>query len=79
MYRTRNCTYIFGHLCGLLVAPVEDLLVVIHPDLGQANLVAGNHLCAFGEGVRALGPEHMAHNGTWNDLQLTSTLPHLQG
>lgn len=64
-----------GHLCSLLVPPVEDLLVVIHPDLGQADLVPGDDLRALGEGVGALGAEDVAHNGAGDDLQLTPTLP----
>lgn len=71
-------TYIFGHLRCLLVTTVEDLLVVVHPHLGQSDLVASDHLRALGEGVRAFGAENMANNGTRDDLQLSSTLPHLQ-
>lgn len=73
------CRYLSGHLCSLLVPPVEDLLVVIHPDLGQADLVPGDDLRALGEGVGALGAEDMAHNGAGDDLQLTPTLPDLRG
>lgn len=70
--------YLFRHLCCLLVPAVEDLLVVIHPDLSQPHLITGYHLRALGEGVWAFGAEHVAHNGAGNDLQLTTTLPHLQ-
>lgn len=59
----RNTTYVFGQLCSLLVASVEDFLVVVHPDLGQPHLVACDHLGALGEGVRTLGAEHMTHDG----------------
>lgn len=72
------CTYVFSHLRGLLVSAVEDLLVVVHPDLSQAHLVAGDHLRALGEGVGALGAENVANDGARNDLQLSATLPHLQ-
>lgn len=69
--------YLFRHLRRLLVPAVEDLLIVIHPDLSQPHLITGNHLSALGEGVRAFGAEHMAHNGAGDDLQLTPTLPYL--
>ena len=61
-------TDLTGHNCSILVAPIEDLLVVIHPDFGQAHLVASDDLCAFGEGMGALGAEDMAHHRTGDDL-----------
>lgn len=67
-----------GHGGGVAVAAVEDLLVVVHPDLGQAHLVAGDDRRALRERVRALGAEHVAHHRAWDDLQLTATLPHLR-
>lgn len=70
-------TDLAGQLGSDLVAAVEDLLVVVHPDLSQAHLVAGDDLGAFREGVGALGAEHVAHHGTRKDLQLTTTLPNL--
>lgn len=57
-----------GHICSNLVAPIVDLLVVIHPDLSQAHLVASDDLCAPGEGVGALGAEDMTHHRTRDDL-----------
>lgn len=66
-----------GYLGGVGVAAVEDLLVVVHPDLGQAHLVAGDDRRAFGEGVRALGAENVAHHRARDNLQLTAALPHL--
>lgn len=74
----KNLRYLFRHLRRLLVPAVEDLLVVIHPDLSQPHLITSNYLSAFGESVWAFGSEHMAHNGAGNDFQLTPTLPHLQ-
>ena len=70
-------TDLLGHECSIIVATVEDLLVVIHPDLGQAHLVASDDLGALGEGVGALGAEDMADHGARHDLELTPTLPHL--
>ena len=70
--------YLSGHLRGLLVPPVKDLLVLVHPDLGQAHLVARDHLRALGEGVGALGAEDVSHNGARDDLQLPPALPHLR-
>lgn len=70
-------TDLTGHNCSILVASIVDMLVVIHPDLSQAHLVASDDLCALGEGVRALGAEDVAHHRTRYDLQLTTTLPHL--
>lgn len=58
----RGGTYVSDQLRRLLVAPVEDLLVVVHPDLRQAYLVAGNHLRSFGEAVRALGAKHVTYD-----------------
>lgn len=55
-------TYVLDQLRRLLVAPVKDLLVVVHPHLCQTHLVAGNHLRSFGKAVRALGAEHVAHD-----------------
>lgn len=72
------CRYLSGHLCSLLVPPVEDLFVVIHPDLSQADLVPGDDLRALGEGVGAFGAEDVAHNRAGDDFQLTPTLPDLQ-
>lgn len=71
-------TNLTGHNFSILVAAIVDLLVVVHPDLSQAHLVASDDLCAFGEGVGALGAEDMTHHRTRNDLQLTPTLPHLR-
>lgn len=61
----------------MLVPPVEDLLVLVHPHLGQSYLVASDHLCALREGVGALGAENMADDGARDDLQLPPALPHL--
>lgn len=66
-----------GHDGGVVVAAIEDLLVIAHPDLGQAHLVAGDDRRAFGERVRALGAENVAHHRARDDLQLTAALPHL--
>lgn len=62
----------------MLVAAIEDLLVVIHPDLGQPHLVASNNLRALGKGVGAFGAENMTNDGARDDLQLSAALPHLQ-
>lgn len=78
MVSFQGVAYFFSNLCSLLVTTVEDLLVVIHPDLGQPYLVTGDHLSTFRKGVWTFGAEHMTDNGAWNDLQLPSTLPHLQ-
>lgn len=75
----RRARYLSGHLGSLLVPPVEDLLVVIHPDLGQADQVPGDDLGALGEGVGALGTENVTHDGARDDLDLTPTLPDLRG
>lgn len=66
-----------GHQCSFLVAAIVNLLVVIHPDLSQADLVASDDCCALGEGVGALGAEDMANDRTREDLKLTPTLPNL--
>lgn len=68
---------LFGHDGGVAVAAIEDLLVIVHPDLGQAHLVAGDDRRAFGERVRALGAENVANHRARDDLQLTAALPHL--
>lgn len=75
----QRARYLSGHLRSLLVPPVEDLLVFVHPDLGQADLVPGDDLGAFGEGVGALGTEDVTHHGTRDDLDLTPALPDLRG
>lgn len=61
-------TDLSGHRRGVGVAPVEHFLEIVHPDLGQAHLVAGDDLRTFREGVGALGAENMAHHGAWDDL-----------
>lgn len=61
-------TDLTGHFCGILVAAIEDLLVVVHPDLSQTHLVASDDRCAFREGVGALGAEDVAHHRTREDL-----------
>lgn len=61
-------TDLTGHNGSILVAAIEDLFVVIHPDLSQAHLVASDDLCALGEGVRTLSAEDMAHHRTRDDL-----------
>lgn len=76
--RNRGITYISCQLPGLLVATVKDLLVVVHPDLRESYLVAGNHLCTFGKGVGALCAENVANDRAGDDLQLSAALPHLQ-
>lgn len=70
-------SHLSGHLCCLYISPVENLLVLIHPDLSQAHLVASNDIGALGKGVGAFGPEHMADHRAGDDLQLAPTLPHL--
>lgn len=57
-----------GHYGSIAVAAIIDLLVIIHPDLSQAHLVASDDLRALGEGVRALGAENVAHHRTRHDL-----------
>lgn len=74
----RSNTYIFCHLRSLLVTTVKNLFVVVHPHLSQSYLVASNHLRTLGEGVGALCAENMTNDGARDDLQLSSTLPHLQ-
>lgn len=61
-------TDLTGHNCSILVTAIVDLLVVIHPDLGQAHLVASDDLSALGEGMGALGAEDMAHHRARDDL-----------
>ena len=61
-----------------MVTAVKDLLVLVHPDLRQSNLVTSDHLRALGKGVGALGAENMTDNGAGDDLQLSAALPHLQ-
>lgn len=61
-------TDLSGHRRGVGVAPVIDILEIVHPDLGQAHLVAGDDLRTFRERVGALGAENMAHHGAWDDL-----------
>lgn len=61
-------TDLTGHNCGVLVAAIIDLLVIVHPDLSQAHLVTSDDLCALGEGVRALGAKNVAYNRAWDDL-----------
>lgn len=70
--------HLSGHDCSVIVAAIVDLLVVVHPDLSQADLVASDDLCALGEGVGAFGAEDMAHHRARDDLELTPTLPHLR-
>lgn len=69
--------YLSGHLGCAGVAAVKDLLIVIHPHLGQADLVAHNDFSSFRESVRTLCAEDMTDHGAWDDLQLASTLPYL--
>lgn len=75
--RSTISSHLLGHLCCLHISPVENLFVVIHPDLSQAHLVASNDVGAFGKGVGALGAEHVAYHRAGDDLQLAPTLPHL--
>lgn len=70
-------SHLLGHLRCLHISPIENLLVAIHPDLSQAHLVASNDADALGEGVRALGTEHVAYHRARDDLQLAPALPHL--
>lgn len=70
-------SYLLDHLCGLQISPVENLLVVVHPDLSQAHLIACDNTGALGEGVGTLGTEHVADHRAGDDLQLAPTLPHL--
>lgn len=74
----KETTDVCGHLFCILVAAVEYVLEVIHPNFCQPHLVAGDDLRALGESVGALGAEDMAHHRARNDLQLTSTLPYLR-
>lgn len=75
-HTSRN-SHLIGHGAGLIAATIEEHFVVIHPDLSQAHLIASNDLGAFGESVRTLGAEDVAHHRTRKDLQLTAALPHL--
>lgn len=70
-------SYLSGYFSSQLVSPIENLLVVVHPDLSQAHLVPSNHTDALGEGVGALRPEHMSNHRTSDDFQLTTALPYL--
>lgn len=63
-----HLTNLTGHNGSVLVAAIENVLEVVHPDLGQAHLVPSDDLCALGESVGALGPEHMSHHRTGEDL-----------
>lgn len=69
--------HLLGHLCCLQISPVENLLVVVHPDLSQAHLIACNNAGSLGEGVGTLGAEHVADHRAGDDLQLAPALPHL--
>ncbi len=53
---------------ALLVPPVEDLFIVVHPDLSQTHLVASDHLRAFREGVRTLCAKHVTYDWTGDDF-----------
>lgn len=75
--RHRLVSYLLHHLGCVQISPVENLLVVVHPDLSQAHLIACNNTGALGEGVGTLGTEHVADHGAGDDLQLAPTLPHL--
>jgi hypothetical protein len=70
-------SHLLSHLCCLQISPIENLLVVVHPDFSQAHLVASNDTCALGKGVGTLGTEHVAYHRAGNDLQLAPALPHL--
>lgn len=69
--------YLLDHLRGLQIPPVENLLVVVHPHLSQAHLIACNDTGALREAVGTLGTEHVAYHRAGNDLQLSPTLPYL--
>lgn len=53
------------------------MLIIIHPDFSQADLVAHDDFSSFGESVRTFRTEDVTDHGARDDLQLASTLPHL--
>lgn len=61
-------TDLLCHCCSVFVASVENLLVIVHPNLSQAHLVASDDFRSLGEGMRALGAENMTHHRTRDDL-----------
>ena len=69
---------LFKYVSSLSICTIEDPFVVVHPDLGQADQVAGDRRDTFGESVGAFCAENVPYNRTRNNLQLTSTLPDLQ-
>lgn len=76
--RVGSIAYFFSDLRSLLVTTVKYLFVLIHPNLGQAYLVSSNNLRTLGKGVGAFSTENMTNNGAWDNLQLSTALPHLQ-
>lgn len=74
----RSVAYVFCDLCCLLVPTVKDFLVLVHPNLSQPYLVSSNNLRTLRKGVGAFSTEHMTNDGAWDDLQLSTALPHLQ-
>lgn len=74
--------FVLPHLPGdgssLGVPTVEELFVVIHPDLSQTDLVADDHRFAIWEAMGALSTENVSYNRTGDNLQLPPTLPHLE-
>lgn len=57
---------------------VEEVLVLIEPDLSHPHQVPLHRLHAvFGEGVRIVVSEDVAHSGTGNNLDFTTTHPDL--
>lgn len=74
---SQRVIYLFGHPGCIPVAAVIDLLIVIHPNLSQADLVAHDDFSSFGESVRTFRAEDVTDHRARDDFQLASTLPHL--
>lgn len=58
---------------------IEEFLVLIKPDLSNPHQIPFHRLHAvLGEGVGIVISEYVAHSGTGNDLDFTTTHPDLE-
>lgn len=73
-----DITHLTCNVCSFLISVVKNLLVVVHPDFCEANLVACDDIYAVWEGMGTSSAEYMADHRTGNDLQATPTHPYLQ-
>ena len=62
------------HQSGVGASMVVDFFEIVQPDLGSSHTVCQS----FAPWVRGLFREHMAHVGTWVDLQGSPALPNLK-